>query len=41
MKTPFLIHKEGECFVAITNVAEQGLTENETVSNLKKGIEGL
>jgi predicted RNase H-like HicB family nuclease len=42
MKTPFQIHKEGKCFVAIdliTNVADQGLTENEAISNLKKGLE--
>ncbi|TFH49476.1 MAG: hypothetical protein E4G89_04765 [Methanothrix sp.] len=42
MKAPFQIHKEGKYFVAIdliTNVADQGLTENEAVSNLKKGLE--
>ena len=42
MKAPFQIHKEGKYFVSIdliTNVADQGLTENEAVSNLKKGLE--
>lgn len=42
MKAPFQIHKEGKYFVAIdliTNVADQGLTENEAVSNLKMGLE--
>jgi len=43
MKTLIQIHKEGKYFVAIdliTNVADQGLTEEEAVSNLKKGLEG-
>ena len=42
MKTSFYIHKGGKYFVAIdliTNVADQGLTENEAVSNLKKGLD--
>ena len=42
MKAPFQIHKERKYFVAIdliTNVADQGLTENEAVSNLKKGLD--
>ncbi len=42
MKTLIQIHKEGKYFVAIdliTNVADQGLTEEEAVSNLKKGLE--
>jgi predicted RNase H-like HicB family nuclease len=42
MKALFQIHKEGKYFVAIdviTNVADQGLTENEAISNLKKGLE--
>ena len=42
MKTLIQIHKEGKYFVAIdliTNVADQGLTESEAVSNLKKGLE--
>jgi predicted RNase H-like HicB family nuclease len=41
MKTLIQIHKEGKYFVAIdliTNVADQGLTESEAVSNLKKGL---
>ena len=42
MKTLIQIHKEEKYFVAvdlITNVADQGLTESEAVSNLKKGLE--
>ncbi len=42
MKTIIQIHKEGKYFVAvdlITNVADQGLTEEEAVANLKKGLE--
>lgn len=42
MKTLVQIHREGKFFVAvdlITNVADQGLTEEEAVSNLKKGFE--
>ena len=41
MKAPFQIYKEGKYFVAIdpiTNVADQGLTENEAILNLKKGL---
>jgi predicted RNase H-like HicB family nuclease len=41
MKTLIQIHEEGKYFVAIdliTNVADQGLTEEEAVSNLKKGL---
>ncbi|HDS45729.1 MAG TPA: hypothetical protein ENN68_06530 [Methanomicrobia archaeon] len=36
------MHKEGKYYVAVdlvTNVADQGLTEAEAVSNLKKGLE--
>jgi hypothetical protein len=39
MKTLIQIHKEGKYFAAIdliTNVADQGLTESEAISNLKK-----
>jgi predicted RNase H-like HicB family nuclease len=42
MKTLIQIHKEGKYVVAvdlITNVADQGLTEEEAVANLKKGLE--
>lgn len=42
MKTIIQVHKEGKYFVAvdlITNVADQGLTEKEAISNLKKGLE--
>jgi len=42
MKTLVQIHKEGKYFVAIdliTNVADQGFTEEEAVFNLKKGLE--
>jgi predicted RNase H-like HicB family nuclease len=42
MKTLIQIHNEGKYFVAIdsiTNIADQGLTESEAVSNLKKGLE--
>ena len=42
MKTIIQIHKEGKYFVAsdlITNVADQGLTEEEALANLKKGLE--
>ena len=37
-----IIAREGKYFVAvdlITNVADQGLTENEAIANLKKGLE--
>jgi len=42
MKTLIRVHKEGRFFVAediVTNVADQGLTEEEAVSNLRKGLE--
>ncbi|RZB28756.1 MAG: hypothetical protein SRB1_01812 [Desulfobacteraceae bacterium Eth-SRB1] len=42
MKTIIQIHKEGKYFVAVdmtTNVADQGLTEEEAIKNLKKGLE--
>ena len=42
MKTLIQIHKEGKYYVAIdliTNVADQGSTEEEAVSKLKKGLE--
>jgi predicted RNase H-like HicB family nuclease len=42
MKTIIQIHKEDRYFVAadlITNVADQGLSEEEAVANLKKGLE--
>lgn len=42
MKTTIQTHKEGKHFVAIdilTNVADQGLIEEEAVANLKKGLE--
>jgi len=42
MKTLIQIHNERKYFIAIdsiTNVADQGLTESEAVSNLKKGLE--
>ena len=42
MRTLIQIHKEEKYFVAIdliTNVADQGLTESEAISNLKKGLE--
>lgn len=42
MKTIIQLHKEGKYFIAtdlITNVADQGLTEAEAISNLKKGLE--
>lgn len=42
MKTIIQIHKEGKYFVAadlITSVVDQGLTEQEALSNLKKGLE--
>lgn len=43
MKTIIQVHKENKYFVAvdlITNVADQGLTEEEAIGNLKKGLEG-
>lgn len=42
MKTIIQIHREEKYFVAVdllTNVADQGLTEEEAVANLKKGLE--
>ncbi|VUT28148.1 MAG: hypothetical protein SYNGOMJ08_00710 [Candidatus Syntrophoarchaeum sp. GoM_oil] len=42
MKTIIQIHREDKYFVAvdlITDVADQGLTEEEAVANLKKGLE--
>lgn len=42
MRTIIQIHKEGKYFVAadlITNVADQGLTEEAALVNLKKGLE--
>ena len=42
MKALIQIHKEGKYFIAediITNIADQGLTEEEAISNLKKGLE--
>ena len=42
MKTIIQTHKEGKYFVAVdmtTNVADQGLTEEEAIKNLKKGLE--
>jgi len=42
MKTLIEVHKEGKNFVAVdllTNVADQGSSEEEAVWNLKKGLE--
>ena len=42
MKTLIEVHKEGNYFVAVgllTNVADQGTSEEEAVGNLKKGLE--
>ena len=42
MKTLIEVHQEGKYFVAIdlfTNVADQGLTEQDALQNLKKGLE--
>ena len=42
MKTIIQTHKEGKYFIAsdlITNVVDQGLTEEEALANLKKGLE--
>jgi len=42
MKTLIEVHQEGKYFVAVdllTNVADQGVSEEEAVSNLKKGLE--
>ncbi|WP_211530989.1 hypothetical protein [Methanocalculus chunghsingensis] len=41
MKTLIEVHREGKFYVAIdllTHVADQGLTEEEAVHNLKKGL---
>jgi predicted RNase H-like HicB family nuclease len=42
MKTLIQFRKDGRFFVAednVTNVADQGLTGEEAVSNLRKGLE--
>ena len=42
MKTLIEVHREGKYYVAIdllTHVADQGFTEEEAISNLKKGLE--
>ena len=42
MKTLIEVHREGKFFVAVdllTNVADQGSSEEEAVQNLKKGLE--
>jgi predicted RNase H-like HicB family nuclease len=42
MKTLIEVHREGKYFVAVdflTNVADQGLSEEEAMQNLKKGLE--
>ena len=42
MKTIIQVHNEGKYFVAIdliTNVADQGLTEEEAIANLQEGLE--
>ena len=42
MKTLIEVHKEGKYFIAVdllTNVADQGLSEEVAVQNLKKGLE--
>ena len=42
MKTLIEVHREGKYFVAIdllTNVADQGLTEQVALQNVKKGLE--
>ncbi|MBN1323204.1 MAG: hypothetical protein JW986_04280 [Methanotrichaceae archaeon] len=42
MKIPIQVHKEGKFYVALdllTNVADQGLSEEETIANLKRGLE--
>ena len=43
MKTIIQVHKEEDLYVAVdivTNVADQGKTKEEAISNLKKGLEG-
>jgi predicted RNase H-like HicB family nuclease len=42
MKTLIEVHKEGKYFVAVdllTNVADQGLSEEVALQNLEKGLE--
>ena len=42
MRTIIQVHREDDWFVAVdlmTNVADQGTTEEEAVANLKKGLE--
>jgi hypothetical protein len=42
MKAIIQIQKEGKYYIAtdiITNVADQGLTRDEAISNLKEGLE--
>lgn len=42
MKTIIQIHREEKYFVAVdllTNIADQGLTEEAAAANLKKGLE--
>jgi len=42
MKTLIEVHRVGKYFVAVdllTNVADQGLSEEEAAQNLKKGLE--
>lgn len=42
MKAIIQVHKEKKFYVAIdliTNVADQGLTEEKAIANLKKGLE--
>ena len=42
LKTIIQVHREDDVYIAvdfITNVADQGATEEEAVSNLKKGLE--
>jgi len=41
MKAIVQVHKEGKYFVAedlVTQVADQGLTKEEAIANLKKGL---
>jgi len=42
LKAVISVQKEGKYYIAtdlVTNVADQGLTEEEAISNLKKGLE--
>lgn len=42
MRTLIDLHKEGKYYVAmdlLSNVADQGLSENEALENLKRGLE--